>query len=192
LADFALGSRFFLGNASDAATSSPYGDGWDVLWVGLCHDDRPKDDGRVYVINNDLSVPTFGKLHINNPEMMKEFPEHSRIIHITGGPICTYAYALSLAGARKVLYALSVKELRGIFDNALAWWCMDKSGLCVSANPTYFQAHRFAGGAGKGSDINPGVPELKEGKTVNIRWSTKLNIDKLLAGETDYHDQFPD
>lgn len=192
LADFALGTRYFLGNASDAATSSPYGDGWDLLWVGLCHDFRPKDDDRVYVINNDLSVPKIDKLRINNPEMMKEFPDHTRIIHVAGAPICTYAYALSLAGARKVLWALSVKELQGIFDNALAWWCRDKGGMCVSANPPYFQAHQFAGGAGKGSDINPGVPELKEGKTINIRWSTKLNIEKLLRGETDYHDQFPD
>ena len=30
------------------------------------------------------------------------------------------------------------------------------------------------------------------GFTQNIRWSVMMNMDKILRGETDYEDQFPD
>ena len=194
LNEFARGSRFLLGNTTSANTHSPYGDGWDVLWVGLCHDSLPEDDLRVYVVTNDQSVPLVKHLLMNNPEMLEAYPPHSRIIHMAGGPICTYAYAVSLRGAQKILYALSVKELRGIFDNALAWWCQknDQAGLCISANPTYFYSHLFAGGAGKSSDINVAGPKFDKAETKNIRWSTRLNIEKMLRGESNYIDSYPD
>ncbi|MCJ1369198.1 hypothetical protein MMC20_000407 [Loxospora ochrophaea] len=197
LADFARGSRYLLGNSTDAATFSPYGDGWDLLWVGLCHDGIPKKDGedkRVFVIEGDETSVVHKKLHMNNPEILENYPEHSRIVHMVGGPICTFGYALSRTGAQKVLYALSVKELKGIFDNALSWWCTGhtQDSKCISAQPTYFYQHRFAGGKGKSSDIHPNDPPKQKGETWNIRYSARLNMEKLMLGQTDYEDSYPD
>ena len=89
---------------------------------------------------------------------------------------------------------MSVKELKGIFDNALAWWCQknDQNGKCVSANPTYFQSHQFAGGLGKSSDINPENTPFTEARTWNIQWSARLNVEKVLRGEKNFVDAYPD
>ena len=165
-----------------------------MLWLGHCHDTIPKDDNRTYLIENDISIPQPKYLHMNNPELMDNFPNHTRIVHMVGSPICTFAYAVSFRGAQKILYGLSVKELRGIFDNALSWWCSDHSqnSVCIDAHPSYFYQHRAAGASGKNSDINEGLPPMKKGETYNIRWSTRLNLEKLVTAATDYEDSYPD
>ena len=193
LTDFARGSRHLLNQPITQKTHSAYGDGWDLLWLGHCHDTIAKDDPRTYVIENDLAVPSIPNLHLNNPEIMHPWPNHTRVVHMVGEPICTFAYALSLQGAQKVLYALSVKELQGIFDNALSWWCTfhGQGSRCIDAHPSYFYQHRAAGGAGKNSDNIPGAPPMKKGETFNIRWSTRLNLENLILGN-ELVDQFPD
>ncbi|KAL8641458.1 MAG: hypothetical protein Q9226_008633, partial [Calogaya cf. arnoldii] len=55
LAEFAMGSRYI----SDTMTSprSPYGDDWDLLWLGHCSAQQDAQDGRRLVIENDDTVP---------------------------------------------------------------------------------------------------------------------------------------
>lgn len=194
LFDFAKGSRYLLNQPETKETHSPYGDGWDVLWLGFCHDDIPTEDPRTYLIENDISIPRPDHMHFNNPELFSNYPNYTRIVHMVGSPICTFGYAVSHRGAQKILYALSVKELRGIFDNALSWWCSDHSqdSVCIDAHPSYFYQHRAAGGSGKNSDINDGLPPMTKGETYNIRWSTRLNLEQLVTGQTDYEDSYPD
>lgn len=194
LLDFAKGSRYLLNTSSSARTHSPYGDNWDVLWLGFCHDTISEDDPRTYLIENDISIPRADHLTMNNLELMFNYPNHTRVVHMVGRPICTFGYAISFRGAQKILYGLSVKELRGIFDNALSWWCTDHSqeSVCVDAHPPYFYQHRAAGGVGKNSDINDGLPPMTKGETNNVRWSTRLNLEQLLTGRTDYEDSYPD
>ncbi|MCJ1394597.1 hypothetical protein MMC18_007477 [Xylographa bjoerkii] len=194
LLDFAKGSRYLLNQPPTQQTHSPYGDGWDILWLGFCHDIIPENDPRTYLIDNDVSIPQPDKMYFNNPELFSHYPNHTRIVHMVGSPICTFGYAVSFQGARKILYALSVKELRGIFDNALSWWCTDhgQDSVCIDAHPSYFYQHRAAGASGKNSDINEGLPPMEKGQTYNIRWSTRLNLEKLVMGQTDFEDSFPD
>ena len=115
---------------------------------------------------------------------------------MSGGPICSFAYALSQEGARKVLYGLSVDGLTGAFDNALAGLCRwGREGnegrerldmRCVSVTPGYFVHHRSKGDVGKDSDIQKSDDNgaLREtGTTENIVWSVRINIGNLLAGK---------
>ena len=193
LNDFAHGTRFLQDQSSTDQTHSPYGDGWDVLWLGHCHDTIDEIDQRTYVIQDDPTVPSFNQLRLNNPELLAQWPEHSRVVHVVGSPICTYAYAVSYRGAQKILYGLSVKELRGLFDNALSWWCTDKSqnARCLDAHPAYFSQHKFVGGVGKNSDNNPSISAQEKAETRNIRFSTRLNMENLLTGKTDFFDSYP-
>ena len=194
LSDFAHGSRFLQNESISDPTHSPYGDGWDVLWLGHCHDDLDEADQRTYVIQNDPTVPAVDRLQLNNPDFLHQWPDHSRVVHVVGKPICTYVYALSYRGAQKILYALSVKELRGLFDNALSWWCTDKhqNARCLDAHPSYFMPHKAIGGVGKNSDNNPTQGNAQEkAETKNIRFSTRLNLEQLLTGRTDYFDSYP-
>lgn len=122
--------------------SSPYGDDWDVLWLGHCGEPFPEDlpenqnlpdtdpgfqaMARKWTILNDATVPPLD--HVTGIVDFQRYPERTRWIHVTAAPICTFAYALSYRGAQKILYALSVDGLSGPFDNALAALCRRSVG----------------------------------------------------------------
>lgn len=119
------------------AHTSPYGDNWDVLWLGHCGDQFPEHLGqnealaesdpgreamsRKITILNDTTVPPLGS--VKGLVDFTSYQPHTRFVHVSGAPICTFAYAVSQRGARKVLYGLSVNGLAGPFDNSLAWLC---------------------------------------------------------------------
>lgn len=116
---------------------SPFGDGWDVLWLGHCGEHFPEDLGenkglatddparvamsRKYDIPRDPSVPPLDS--IRGLVDFRAHPEHTRWVHVTAAPICSFAYALSQRGAQRVLFDLSIDRLGGPFDNALSWLC---------------------------------------------------------------------
>ncbi|ROW07444.1 hypothetical protein VMCG_03733 [Cytospora schulzeri] len=175
--------------------NNPYGDDWDVLWLGHCGEpfpedlpenkDLPYDDpgrtamARKYTILNDATVPPLD--HVTGIVDFTAHPERTRWVHVTAAPICTFAYAVSQRGARKILYDLSVDRLSGPFDNALAWLCrravggwsrlaglaaqgdpLDREGTlgdrgldakCLSVTPPVFFHHKAKGNIRGDSDI---------------------------------------
>lgn len=54
---FARGARYIQSAPPTASLLSPYGDDWDVLWVGHCGRTLPENDDRVFVIPDDPSIP---------------------------------------------------------------------------------------------------------------------------------------
>lgn len=217
LEDVAKGSRMLLN--SEASPNSPYGDGWDVLWIGHCGEPfpelldenkrKPEDHPgvqymkRKYAIENDITVPpperTTGMIDFH------AYP-YTRFVHISAAPICTFAYALSQAGARKVLFDLSVDRLDGAFDNALANLCKrsvssvgeDYPGIdrglktkCISVTPPVFFHHKARGRISGDSDIQSiGSSDIREkGTTENIMWSARNNIRNMIMG-TEMESQF--
>jgi hypothetical protein len=187
--------------------TSPYGDNWDVLWLGHCgepfpetlEENRGKPAHDKFVIKNDATVPPFGK--ITGLVDWKAYPEFTRWVHRSAGPMCSFAYALSQAGARKVLFDLSVDRLNGAFDNALAQLCRngvsslgDPSGLftnCASVTPPVFFHHKAKGFINRDSDIqNVADGNIREkGTTENIVWSARNNIRNMMMG-TEMESQF--
>lgn len=141
---------------------SPYGDGWDILWLGHCGDVWPemlpesqgKLVGEKYLIRNDEMVSPRGKL--SNLVNFTSEPNGTRWVHVAGAPICTFAYALSRHGSHKVLFNLLVDHIvGGNFDNALAMHCRnsvraegDPTGLraqCIAVTPPLFFHHKPKG-----------------------------------------------
>jgi hypothetical protein len=191
--------------------TSPYGDNWDVLWLGHCGTEFPNPDlpekaqlsqtlprGRV-IHRNDLTVPENQHLWFLSKEddPRKSYPPHTRVVHHVMGSICSLAYAVSQRGARRLLYELGVKKFDHPFDIMLRDFCEGVNdrprGTCLTVQPQLFNHHRPAGLAAFHSDIS----EHSEGKintasTHLIRWSTRMNLLKLINGNTDYDDQFPD
>ncbi|KAI0147219.1 glycosyltransferase family 25 protein [Xylariaceae sp. FL1272] len=196
LMKIAEGSRKLI--PSGDHPSSPYGDAWDVLWLGHCGEIFPetltenegKKEHPKFVINNDATVPPIDK--ITGLVDFHQYPEHTRFLHVSGGPICSFAYALSQRGARKVLYGLSVDRLDMAFDNSLANLCRDGAsgnvdGLqakCLTVTPPIFFHHRAKGPIGSDSDIqNPDIKDIREkGTTENVRWSARNNIRNMILG----------
>jgi len=196
LSIFAPGARQIADTSSSPVPDSPYGSEWDVLWLGHCGEHFPEmvepkldnPDVRKYIIENDATVPGFGPETPKGFIRWREYPEHSRFVHRTGAPICTYAYALSYKGAQKLLYALSVDGLRGPFDNSLSDLCRYQfHGVnCVSVTPPFFSHHKSKGYMSGDSDIQRygGGGEVREkGETENIVYSARLNIEQMLKGE---------
>lgn len=201
LENVAKGSRSLL--ASNANPRSPYGDDWDVLWLGHCGEvfpemlwDKDKQGPPKYVIENDETVPPLDKV-----TGRVEFHKGTRWVHVTGEPWCTFAYALSQRGARKVLFGLSIDRLTGPFDNALGGMCRnamrpdgDPSGLnikCISVTPPLFFHHKAKGLISGDSDIQKvdNADVRIKGTTENIVWSVRNNLKNMMMG-TKIENQF--
>jgi hypothetical protein len=189
--NFAKGSRYVHNISPTAKQHSPYGDTWDVLWPGHCggHGTLAPED-RTYLVENDVTVPPKDHQAPLTPEMA-ELPEFTRSIHRAVEPICTFAYAISFAGAQKVIAEVGMVGTPVSFDNDLAFMCRDRvlDVKCVIAEPSLFVHHRPAGPVDKDSDLvaNDGATAVrKTGSTENIIISTRLNLRKLMVGATDY------
>ena len=178
------------------AILSPYGDNWDVLWVGHCGVRFPAPDQTIpkgrYAIFNDDTVPTFHHRKTLHEEVHIQYRDQTRIIHHAMGPICTFAYAVSQRGARRILQEIGIESFRGPYDNLMAGFC-DRH-TCITSQPQYFNHWRAAGSGDRDSEINGfGNGQFREkGFSENIRKSTRLNVHRFLDGASEFDDQFPD
>ena len=197
--------------STTVSTSSPYGDGWDILWLGHCGTRFPTSDveawagasknipkGRVVQLN-DPTVPEHDYLDLLSKEddPRTKYPQHTRIVHHAMGSQCSLAYAISQTGARRLLYEMAIKSFSREYDLMLQDLCQGSDGReylnCITVQPQLFNHHRPAGNPNDYSDItdHSGDVVREKGLTENIQWSAKLNFEKLLHGETDFQDQFP-
>lgn len=119
---------------------SPYGDGWDILWLGHCGEtfperipghheiyDRSSTRYTYYAMERDETLP-IEPTDVTESWIAGDLETHkgTRWVHFSGGPTCSQAYALSQSGARKVLLALSVGgTLIEQLDNAMSHLCRD-------------------------------------------------------------------
>lgn len=223
LEQVATGARMLLPSPAPlgpgGSPHSPYGDEWEILWLGHCGEPFPEaleenmkkpDDHpgmkymkTKYIIANDPTVPP-----PDRTTGLVDFGAHpnTRWVHISAAPICTFAYALSQRGARKVLFDLSVDHLTAAYDNALAGLCrravaavgeenpQGDRGLdakCISVTPPVFFHHKAKGHIGGDSDIqNVRGDDIREkGTTENIVWSARNNIRNMIMG-TEMESQF--
>ncbi|KAK8850952.1 glycosyltransferase family 25 protein [Apiospora arundinis] len=120
-----------------AVPHSPYGDDWDILWLGHCGETFPERIPGHEVV--DLASARYTYYAMRDDETMPPLANTSswingdlrrepgtRWVHFSGGPTCSAGYALSQSGARKVLHALSVGgTLIAQLDNAMADLCRD-------------------------------------------------------------------
>lgn len=183
--------------------TSPYGDGWDLLWLGHCgmlfpwpgNNRLPK--GRV-IHKNDETVPQKQYLYSVTPphSLVEQYPHHTRAVHHVQDGVCTLGYAISQQGARSLLLEVGLMDLERPIDILLAYFCTGDKGRsmhrCLGIQPGVFQHHRPAGPVNASSDIdNHGEGFRTKGHTDMVRWSTILNAKTLLQGGTVMWDQLP-
>jgi hypothetical protein len=185
---------------------SPYGDlaRWDVLWLGHCgcRFPRPSDINsplaRV-VLPNDTTVPAKHHLDMEfgNNELLMQYPAHTRVVSRARVHTCSLAYAVSQPGARRLLYELAVHEMSDPTDLMLRYVCDGvqgrQMGTCFTVQPQLLQHHRPLGPRAGFSDISDhGGGYNDRAVTSNIRWSSRLNLPRLIEGRHDYIDLFKD
>ncbi|KAI9718156.1 MAG: hypothetical protein M1828_006788 [Chrysothrix sp. TS-e1954] len=192
--------RYDLGRQDSETTVPPlksaYGDDWDLLWIGHCGANMARARDRIpkarYVIPNDETVTSWETREGLDKSVREQYPGRDRVIHHAMGPICTFAYGVSLQGARKILYHIGLKDLRLFFDNLLAGFC--DHHRCLTSQPSYFSHFRAAGPIGRDSEIQQSnnAHEIRQKATSeNIRWSVRVNLKELVNGEP-IADQYPD
>ncbi|KAL6720928.1 hypothetical protein ACLMJK_000027 [Lecanora helva] len=188
---FAQGSQFVTGVEPGQKLHSPYGDDWDLIWLGHCGNQIRSGDDRRFVIENDATVPAVARranfAHI--PNMTREgYDNHTRIVYRAKRGLCLYGYALSYRGARKLLrYQATRQEFKPI-DISMGDWCEDNHDIkCIGVYPQLIDSHKGPGRKSRDSDIGNYDPNdvRTQGFTFNIVHSTRLNVDHLLADEWD-------
>ena len=183
-------------------STSPYGDDWDLLWLGHCGADPPSD-GRLIVHYNDTSVPA--PKHVTDykgDNRLAAYPPHTRVVARPrlASPVCSMAYAVSWRGARDLYNSMALETMNTKFDIMLSQWCSGQhphrgSGprICPGVIPPFFDHWRPRGPLSGDSDISDPVEGFREKtETTNIRWSTRLNLNQLWKGSTEFVDQHPD
>ncbi|KAL8858348.1 MAG: hypothetical protein Q9178_005029 [Gyalolechia marmorata] len=198
LADFATGSRYI--SNSTTLPRSPYGDDWDLLWLGHCSAQQDPSDQRRFVIENDNTVPPMAhRVNFNTVPALNElgYDNSTRIVFRANDGVCLYSYALSYRGAQKVLrWQNNVKKFHPI-DIGIGHQCRDDPNFkCIAVFPQLVDSHKSAGRASRDSDIGTFDPtQIREkGFTHNIVRSTRLNLDNLINGGRDakIEDQWDD
>ncbi|GKT61373.1 glycosyltransferase family 25 protein [Colletotrichum tofieldiae] len=193
--------------ATVAPQISPYGDDWDLLWVGHCgmhfpfldtQNGIPIPKARVIHANDITVAPKKNLWTFNIPFTLKEeYPEHTRAVHHVQEGVCTFGYAVSQKGARRLLQEVALKDVNDAIDILLRFFCDGSQGRgphkCLTTQPALFHHHRPAGPRNTTSNIRDNGSGFREtSMTHMVRWSVRLNADALLEGRTDFVDQYPD
>ncbi|KAI1816981.1 hypothetical protein GGS20DRAFT_575194 [Poronia punctata] len=184
-------------------STSPYGDEWDVLWLGHCGMHFPFQDGKVIpkarVFQQDETVPQQQHLWTvsDSNDLKDQYGSHTRITHHVQDGICSLAYAITQKSARKLLYEIGLKDANAAFDITLRWFCegtgQPNRGYhnCLTTQPSLFQIHLPAGPKKYNSDISDHGEGIQEKKTEVIRYSVKMNAEAIMNGR-EIEDQYPD
>lgn len=198
----------------DSNTKSVYGDGWDVLWLGHCGADLSYKSSHV----SPLKVAIFGDETVPAPKHLKPHPfalldklgevhpPHTRVVHASSGNVCSLAYAVSQAGARKLLRRFNA-NFETQWDLVLQRWCEggyvteegdpqagpgEVAPVCLTVQPPLISHHYSKDGA---SNIQAQGGGFAKGTgTPYIRISTRENLQRLVAGvpREQLVDQLPD
>ncbi|XXG96523.1 hypothetical protein Hte_002806 [Hypoxylon texense] len=194
-----------------APVESPYGDHWNVLWLGHCgmRFSFPSADG-----GGDnkptIAVPK-GRVQqqhlwtISDPDDLKaqsgSSNNHTRVAYHVQDGVCSLAYAVTRQGARKLLHELGLKAMGAAFDIELRWFCEGGPETCravvagsTGIPPLLFGIHLPAGPKKSNSDISDHGDGYQDAATRGIRYNVRMNAEALMEEKRtdELVDQWPD
>jgi hypothetical protein len=192
LAAFAVGARFIQNTSTSSTPHSPYGDDWDILHIGHCgQHTRLKDRRRFAVERGPTITPPSRRWSYGGIPDITGFADDTRVVYTSESGLCTSSSAVSNRGARKLLTALG--DANRPLDMMLQQLCSDKTVDCIGVWPAIIGVHKAAGLQMKDSDIVEEGDDFREkGFTHNIVFDVRMNLDKLMNGQTDFRAQFPE
>lgn len=180
-------------------SQSPYGDDWDILWLGHCGISC-KTDLPFYLTPNDPTIPMPHHFlpQWRDPPVFEgyERPDHSRLACTANDAVCSMLYAVSYKGAQRILAALSVNpsglaeeiDIGAQFDVSLGRMCGNGYLRCFAPYPSITGGFHQAGLKAKFSDIHNDESGDEEGFfSWGVMYSTMLNINRILKGERTVH-----
>ena len=192
LADFARGSKF-LQDSLGRTTRSPYGDDWDILWLGHCgvyH--GPRSSQHFWIARDDPTAvpPELHRWARRRPDMRHPLlsSNFTRYTFEAKGGLCANAYAVSQRGARIMLHQETQSFTPAdVADRALARVCNDyedngSGGRCIAPYPSLFSGYLAPGPSSKASDRRVLDGKwIEKGMSHHIVFSTRMNMKGLLG-----------
>lgn len=162
---------------------SPYGDHWDLLWIGHCGVKYRDYEKRFYVIHDDITIvsPHHRPKYYYFPNF--DIDDNTRLIFQAEFGVCLTGYAVTYNRVRKILAGLSMSPLDEVVDLAYGGLCQTGYLNCISPYPSIIGNWRPAGLAKKDSDIYNEPEVWHDASSRGIAYSTMLNINRLLNNE---------
>ena len=190
--------------------TSPYGDDWDVLWLGHTGGEIPLD-WKTLKTNNDTPPGSFLTVTIPDdetvpvPRHIKRHPwahktehfstlfePHTRVVHEPRGMGGVQAYAVSQLGARRLLRQFGLETFTELWDISLRDFCEgvysrrkgddeeEKEERPVCLTTQPPVVAQYWSKAD--SDIgNIGGGYFRKTGSINVRYSVRLNMGRLLG-----------
>ena len=121
-------------NDSNSTLQFPYGLNWDVLWLGHCGETLASPYKRRLV--DDSALLPAKEIHTLWGTDYTEIGDYRREVISSIHATCSFAYAVTLAGAAKAVDKLS--QGGAAFDNELGSACQQGDMLCVGVGPELF------------------------------------------------------
>jgi hypothetical protein len=199
MTEFARGTRHL--QKSTRKTLSPYGDGWDIMATGHCGlQNYDWQDQEYWLIQNDPTVlhPSEMKFWRKpNLDVAALKGDYNRLVLSPHKFTCLGSYAVSLAGAARIIYDQSILPNGREIDIALSTFCRRRpygQYGCLASYPMITGIYRPAGSRSKDSDRKElGVDKIREtAVSENLMFSVRLNLASLLHGQTLVKAQFPE
>ena len=186
----ALGVQSLLETPQNSIPDSPYGDGWDLMWLGHCASIPVEGDNRRFLTFNDPTVtPPERRQNYGSIPDMSQYDNSTRLLYRALGGTCTYGYALSRHGAQKLLKYMSMDLYSQPMDFGLDEMCRkpERGMNCIGLFPQIISDHKPPGRQDRDSDIVPlsHEGERQTGFSWNIVNSMRLNADAVMDGRTD-------
>jgi len=175
---------------------TPYGDSWDVLWMGHCGSSH---DGNIRKYTfNDTSAPPLDREWINDSGLQwNQRPPGTRSVYQFGRTTCSTAYAISLEGAKKLVVYFRTGNMN--LDIRLSEVCTQEVDMtCMSVWPQIITAahtesnidHTGNGMFGGSSvDHEKKLPHVSPGP--GLQFSARVNAKGVLEKGVGPSDWFP-
>lgn len=178
------------------AEVSPYGDNWDVLWIGHCGS-HLDGGGRAYAFNDTTVPPKEREFTFAGKPNREQHPEGTRLVFEFRSTVCTSAYAISNKGARKLRKFLDESNLN--IDIRMELLCRDQPSLTclgvwpqvITAAPSQSNIDHPAGERAPGTDKTGGPNEITVGPSLQISARRNAHIVQQGLGPDAWIKEWP-
>ena len=184
-----------------AHTTSPYGDDWDILWIGHCGVSCKAEEPFFLTPNEPTVLPPIHFLpYLRDVPRMRR-PENARMACTVDDGVCSNAYAVSQHGAQRILAALSVSpsplaeniDTGAEYDVVLGRMCGHGYLRCFAPYPSLLGRYRPAGLLSKSSDIAGASDDtIIKAESSGLMYSTMMNLNRILNKEPTVHSTWED
>lgn len=168
----------------NATTDSPYGDSWDVLWIGHCGM-KCNSSSPVQVMPHDITAMPSRYL----PPYLYDAPagtgNNVRMSCIIEKAACSAAYAITYGASQKILAALTrlTDDDNLDFPNLLSELCHNGSLECYSSYPSLVGRWKRGRREEYSSDNDQEAVDRQMSHSSGVMYSTLGNIEHILGGE---------